>query len=102
MQTKSYNIGIIHFLVSLFPSDPRYPEEQTSIAVRLHGGKAYYFQIVCGQELDKSSCSVGMQMPNGKMSRPIRAKYLSRTTLGMFYSKKPRLNRKSSTADTFL
>ena len=61
----------------------RYPEEQTSITVRLKGGKAYYMQAVCGQDVEKSSCSVGMQMPNGRLSRPIKGEYLSRAPLGM-------------------
>ena len=50
--------------------------------MRLGGGKAYYMQVVCAQDVGKDSCSVGMQLPNGKMSRPIKGEYLSRKPLG--------------------
>ncbi|XP_065648508.1 uncharacterized protein LOC100201507 isoform X17 [Hydra vulgaris] len=56
----------------------KYPEEQTSPLIRLSSGKAYYIQAVCVQLTGNSGCSVGMQLPNGKMSRPINKEFLSR------------------------
>ncbi|XP_065671293.1 uncharacterized protein LOC100201507 isoform X3 [Hydra vulgaris] len=56
----------------------KYPEEQTSPLIRLSSGKAYYIQAVCAQLTGNSGCSVGMQLPNGKMSRPINKEFLSR------------------------
>ena len=62
----------------------RYPEEQTSITVRLGGGKAYYIQGVGAQDIGRDCFSIGMQLPNGKMSRPIKGEYVSRSPLGLY------------------
>ena len=61
----------------------RYPEEQTSMGIRLAGGKSYYMQAVGAQSGGRDCLSVGVQMPNGIMVRPITRHFMSRAPLGM-------------------
>ena len=52
------------------------------MAIRLAGGKSYYVQAVGAQSGGGDGLSVGVQMPNGVMIRPITRHFLSRAPLG--------------------
>ena len=55
------------------------------MAIRLAGGKSYYVQAVGAQSGGGDGLSVGVQMPNGVMIRPITRHFLARAPLGKKY-----------------
>ena len=61
----------------------RYPEEQTSISIRLGGAKSYYIQVTGAQSGNADCMSVGVQFPDGKFSRPISGDFISFAKLGI-------------------
>ena len=65
-------------------SKKRYPEEQTSMGIRLAGGKAYYMQAVGAQSGGRDCLSVGVQFPTGVALRPITRHFLTRAPVGEF------------------
>eukprot|EP00111_Clytia_hemisphaerica_P016223 TCONS_00047991-protein len=60
----------------------KYPEEQTSMGIRLAGGKAYYIQAVGAQSGGRDCLSVGVQFPTGVVLRPITRHFLTRAPVG--------------------
>ena len=68
-----------HFVLCNISRDPT---QQTSMAIRLGGGRSYYIQAVGAQSGGGDGLSVGVQMPNGVMVRPITRHFLSRAPLG--------------------
>ena len=64
----------------------RYPEEQTSISIRLGGAKSYYLQVTGAQSGNAACMSVGVQFPDGKFSRPISGDFISFSKLGSVYN----------------
>ena len=61
----------------------RYPEEQTSISIRLGGAKSYYLQVTGAQSGNADCMSIGVQFPDGKFSRPIAGGFISYSKLGI-------------------
>lgn len=52
---------------------------QSSTVVRLEAGKAYYIEAVGSNAQGSNHLSVGVQLPNGLMLRPIPGEFLNRT-----------------------
>ena len=52
---------------------------QSSTVVRLEAGKSYYIEVVGSNEDGPNHLSVGVQLPNGLMLRPIPGEFLNRT-----------------------
>jgi len=60
----------------------RYPMMQASAVMQLQAGRSYYIEAVQGNEEGNAHLSVGVQLPNGLMLRPISGEFLSREPLG--------------------
>lgn len=56
----------------------RYPLMQSSTVVRLDAGKAYYIEGVESNYVGANHLSVGVQLPNGLLLRPIPGEFLNR------------------------
>nr|XP_047124368.1 protein PF3D7_1417600 isoform X2 [Hydra vulgaris] len=54
----------------------KYPEEQTSIGIRLGKSKLYFVQAVGAQSIGSDCLSLGVQLPNGVLIRPISREYM--------------------------
>ena len=59
----------------------RYPLMQSSAVVRLEAGKLYYVEGVESNSEGPSHLSVGVQLPNGLLLRPIPGEFLNRVPL---------------------
>ena len=52
------------------------------MGIRLAGGRAYYLQAVGAQSGGRDCLSVGVQLPNGVVVRPITRHFLTRAPIG--------------------
>lgn len=57
----------------------RYPLQQASTVVKLIAGKSYYIEAVASNADGPNSLSVGAQLPNGLILRPMTGEFLNRS-----------------------
>lgn len=60
----------------------RYPYEQTSDVVNLKAGKSYYIEALMSETTGRDHLSIGVQLPDGKIMKPITKNYLSPVRIG--------------------
>ena len=80
MDYKKHSQALLTYVA--FLTTHRYPMMQASAVMQLQAGRSYYIEAVQGNEEGNAHLSVGVQLPNGLMLRPISGEFLSREPLG--------------------